>query len=223
MAAIGDEPALMEVDPKVGKVAQSRSRSRSREARGDKADLVVRGGWLKTLVDRTLLGHGYLHLEIYAEVRISWKGVPSTPTLTAMRSTGQWYAQKATGDNGLGLGAPLPHIVITMLKFIVEEKNFSNVDKIEKKLTDWLDKVKTAQATLFSEIMDELPVQRVTKVFTEQNATHGNVYMCLFRVVDPELKTAFTEAWASQSPVRRVGMAPRNATIKRLFPSLMYP
>ena len=222
MAAIGDEPALMEVDPtKVGKVAQSRSRSRSREARSDKADLVVRGCLLKTLVDRDLLGHGYLHLGIYAKVRISWKGGPSMPTLTAMRSTGQWYAQKATGDNGLGLGAPLPHIVITMLKFIVEEKNVSNVDKIEKKLTDWLDKVKTAQATLFSEIMDELPVQRVTKVFTEQNATHL-CYMCLFRVVDPELKTAFTEAWASQSPVRRVGMAPRNAQT-RLFRSLMYP
>ena len=83
-------------------------------------DLQGMGGKTQTLVLKALLHQGFMIREIHAAIMSVFLGDMSMALLTSMRSTGRWYSQQVQGNKGHALGPPLPHVVITLLKYAVK-------------------------------------------------------------------------------------------------------
>ena len=168
-----------------------------------------------TLIVKALLHQGFMLREVFAAIMMVFLGSINDPILNGAKATGRWYSQQVSGNKGHGLGSPLPHVIITILKFLKERKqNLDYQEHVFASLEKWTTAPQEQQATVFSEILDVIPVFRISKAYTEKGSPQQlKVYL---RVTDDKFRQFFLSAFESEKLVRKQGVAPRTA-LERLL------
>ena len=157
-----------------------------------------------------MLQMGYSMREVQSGIMNVFLGNAENPLLNALRNTGQWYSQQVNGKPGHGLGPPLPHVFVTMLKYCAKKAVASKaeLDHIKKFLEDWEHK-EAEQKAVHTEIFDMCPILRVAKAFTPKGEPQN--FKLLIRCVDTKLKKALFSTFEDSGLERKLGMAPRGA------------
>ena len=118
------------------------------------------------------------------------------------------------GNSGHGLGPPLPHVAVTLLKFAVKKAAAGQVD--QKALEDFLDSVVKSEDEMETrkKIFDAIPVLRLSKAHTQKGEPQN--YKLFIRVTEHKMKKALFATFEAIHLERKLGMAPRGA-LERLL------
>ena len=182
-------------------------------------DLQELNGSILAMVIKTLLSQGFALRELQSAVLTVHLGPLTNGLFTSMKATGLWYSKQVSGKKGQhNLGPPLPHILVTMMRWVVQVGGETKQLPYLKELLDnWLkadqkDQLKLAEVR--EEMFEKVPVLRLSKAFTPKG--EGQIMKLYIRVTDARLRDALMSAFQRSGLERKLGMAPRGA-LERLL------
>ena len=163
---------------------------------------------------KLLLQQGFSMREVQSGIMNVFLSNIENALITSLKSTGQWYSQKVQGNAGHGLGPPLPHVALTLIKFCVQKAVCSQMEM--KHLQDKLEEWDTEEEPMDTRraIFDSIPILRLGKAHTPKGEPQN--YKLMIRVTDVKLKKALFATFDAIHLERKLGMAPRGA-LERLL------
>ena len=171
-------------------------------------------GDFMTVLIKFCLQQGFFLRELQAALLTVFVGTVHNPIMASMKQTGRWYAEQVSGKKGVhSLGAPLPHVAITVVKWMVKAGT-GKVGGKEKEMSAILDAWTSEEADKNPEetrraIFTAMPVLRISKAWTEKGQPQNmKIY---FRCENLNLLVAMKSACSCTGMEQKQGMAPRGA------------